>query len=272
MPRTHLICEVTHEAIQDQDCLACARGWELKTDLLGVRRHCDLNYPMIQALTARSSGRERAGISITMLTHECLRQSWWQHTRPYGCRPKQLIASLHGTAVHAMFEGHQEEGALAESRLRWVLPSGRIITGQYDRHKTYNEDLHRIEDYKTKNKLFQKPPLSYVAQLNGYRYMFVHGATDIETGEQVQRPVNELMLFCITHTDALAVPCPIWPDERTLEYFETALDVFDLAREGIDPPPGKDAGTDTFCASFCPFQQECLAMGGTRWHPSDDVC
>lgn len=268
MPRDGVICEVTNQPTSDNACLDCALRWGLQEDWqTGVMRHCRFNYPMIHALLAPDEERKGAGISATMLTG-CPRQSIWKMRRAYAIYPGQMWAALDGTWVHAALEAHNEPNILAEVRLVKKMNNGVVLTvftGKMDR---YIPALRRLEDYKTKDggKLFTVAPPDYVAQLNIYAYMLTTGCAIQGTGEIVQFPVDELVLFPLSHkAPGNPVKCPVWPLDKTEAFITERIAVYLAAEQDPDflpPRRYRDPHRETFCRDYCPFVDRCAQAGG----------
>lgn len=267
MPRVKILCEVDHQPYSDADCLACAKCHGLREDRYsGESRHCKFNYPMMAALLAPQEERVGAGVSATMLTTLCMRQSVWKLTKDFAVYPSQMWAALDGTFVHAGLEQYNEENVIAEVRLFKRLPSGAAISGKMDR---YIRDRATIEDYKTKeyDKL-GSVALSheYEAQLNIYGWMLRTGCTIKETGEIVQGPVEHLILYPLAHKE-VGTPhhCRVWSDAFVVKYIEDRVQHYLAAeadQEYVAPRHFRDPRSSNFCTGWCPFVDRCVEAGG----------
>jgi hypothetical protein len=260
-----LSCDVDGQFVSDEECRDCAIKRLKHTDPTGVERHCSNPTPYIMFITRKDESRKHAGVSATMLSSGCYRQSIWQVIRDYSQSPRELAASVHGTMMHDQLQQYTEAGTVAEDRFYTHMPSGRLISGQIDR---YLPEHLRIEDYKIKEKRMYRAPENYIAQLNIYRYMIVMGAIDRETGIVTKGEVEELSLYIGGHTPWQEVPLPVWGLAFAEEYIETGLDIFDRMHEpGFVPPRGLDPHKDKLCLDWCPFNLVCQETGGPLGHP-----
>src|SRR5260221_1447214 len=262
--RTHVICEVSHEVMEDQDCLNCAACMGLQPVSDGTARHCRFNYPMMAALLAPQVEREHAGISSTMIATKCLRQATWQMTRPFAQYPGQLWAALDGTFMHKGLEVLNEDGVFAEGRLVKRLPSGHVITGAPDR---YIRERETIEDYKSKEgTLFTRAPWEYEVQLNIYGWMIRTGCAILKTGEVFQGPVSQLLLYPLSHkAPGIPVPVRLWSDQQVEEFIESRMRHYLAIQEDpeyLAPRAFRDPRREKFCTDWCPFAGRCITAGG----------
>lgn len=269
MPRIGFICEVEHDYVSDAYCLDCALHRYVRTDpATGKERHCQYPYPYIAAAAWKDPGRKRAGISSTTIGNECARRAAWEALKNYFQYPHELQASISGTARHAYLEKFNESGVLAEVRLAYRLPSGRVITGQIDR---YLAEHQRIEDYKFKSEehgVFDRAPLGYTAQQNIYKLMLEDGCVIHETGEVLPpQVVKTMVLYPSNHKDWKEVKVPKWPRERVIWLAETMCDIIDASRRDpnyLPPRLYENPAQTKFCRNYCPHWQECDKAGGEK--------
>lgn len=268
--RVGFLCEVDGDFVTDQQCLDCALHMRQRVDRHGVSRHCQWNYPYINSIVKAKEGRKNAGISTTNLVG-CLRKTTWEKTTYYAQFPHEFMASGKGTAWHNHMEAHNENLStlIAEVRIAKKLPNGLVITGQMDR---YRRDLALIEDYKTKeDHLFYEGPLGYVAQLNIYAWMIRTGCIILETGELLQGPVEELLLYPSTHKEGGAVPVEMWPDEVVEALL---METASIVIAGIEDPTtpvirSMEPVESPLCRGYCQFYTMCKKVGGKPSHPLD---
>ena len=185
---------------------------------------------------------------------------------------RQLQAAQRGTAQHDHLEKFNEPEVIAEKRLVYRLGSGREITGQIDR---YRPDQARIEDYKCKEvgHIFATPPKKYIVQLNLYRLFIVRGCVILETGERLQGPVEQLVLYPSDHQETKEFSVQLWDLDRVEWYAERMLDELERSQDPDYLPPRSWDPEDPksyFCQNWCPHFTACRRAGGAICHPLDE--
>lgn len=271
MPRIGILCEVSHQFMSDEDCLACAWSFGKQPPREGGEpRHCQYTYPFIHAV-CHPYDRSKAGISATMLGGHCIRKTYYERVMDYAIFPSQAHPSIHGTGWHELMDRHTEPEAINEVRLikTWMYHGQqRSITGQMD---YYRPDLGILCDYKVKNELFTVPPEEYVAQLNIYAWMLRTGCTRMDTGEVIQGDVQEMYLLPATHMKQYRPEVPLWTPEQAEFFTNIVYTQLEEAETTLPPRGFETPGTERFCKLYCPFIKQCLSDGGPVRQPPYDI-
>lgn len=269
-----MLCPVDGAEISDEECLACAAG----TPRPASGERCDFEYEHLAAMMD-DSGRETAGISATMLSSPCSRQTWLKTREPWYMRPDQNYQAYRGTISHLMLEGYPEPGSITEQRFELRLENGVIVTGKIDK---FNPFARRITDFKSKAEekdAPQKADRSYTLQLNTYKYLLKYGwpqerITHDAKGNELPVPyevgvpagieIDEMILSYWTMGWVKRIPVPVMREETIHKHLlkgaadQDADEIPEIGRF-FDPlnPETK------FCAIWCPVREHCMtAMWG----------
>jgi hypothetical protein len=291
VPLSWIICPISHEILELNDCLHCADEQleRPRYDAPGQVAHCTYSYPFLKRIATQAEGRKHAGFSATMATG-CLRQNWLQQHTDYAIEPGEQVAAADGTAWHDWLESANEPSVLAEFRIRVTLPSGRVVTGKLDRLKRVPERLRSpedstlmefwYEDMKRKaDEVFEHAPDYYAWQLNIYRTLLAIGGEIVERdhqkflklGETLRCNVTQLRLLPSSHTTHGAwVNVPTFPHEVVVGYLEECAQLYGEATLACPPPPKYTSpATNSFCGRFCPVRSTCLQYGGESYDVMD---
>lgn len=93
-----------------------------------------LPYEVLLGISRQLDKSDRPeGFSATMLS-KCARAVWLDKEVDYFPEPQENYAAFRGTIGHAILEGNQHPGALAERRI-FRMYRGEILSGQLDTHR-----------------------------------------------------------------------------------------------------------------------------------------
>lgn len=281
MPVTHFVCDVDQKQAPIATCLNCAARMLKRKDGQGRMRHCDIPYPIIHAAATANDNRKDAGISVTMLVG-CLRKTWYDQVIDTAIPIRSTWAANHGNAVHEYMAKHAADlpNATPETRFYKTLANGVILSGQMDliRWNIFDEETQTwyamLEDYKTKEELFEDAPREYQIQLLIYQWMLMTGCymklvdarpDDPMSFVQAKYPFTHLRLHPINHKDVSTVEVPPLQLEQLpkLEAWLIAqTDALQLVLPSEVPRIHSNPAKAPFCQKICPFMDICTAHGG----------
>jgi hypothetical protein len=112
MPATKFICP-SGRTINIKDCLSCCPE----------KQRC-MFLPTLRAI-ACSLNRKVKGTTVTELLAGT-RETYLKKTTDYAVRPQDQLYALHGTAFHAINDGHTEGNMLSEERIQDDVTSGKF--------------------------------------------------------------------------------------------------------------------------------------------------
>lgn len=250
MPLVGSRCENNwSECVPSQECITCAAHPN------PARGRCCMT-PEILELIFDTTGREGAGISVTMLTGPCLRQSYLQLVKDYYDFPSKRWPAARGTLVHLLMERASPQPHLIRERRFGRKIDSHVLTGKIDKI-----DLSQglIQDTKTKETLpntIEDMP-GYVRQINCYRWI-VQDGFDTQTGEIVQWDIQHLELVICTMSQTRRYPVPLIPDDQLIAWLAPRLHTLAQASPSRWPEQELNPMTSSLCLGWCAVRDHCL--------------
>jgi CRISPR/Cas system-associated exonuclease Cas4 (RecB family) len=164
-------------------------------------------------------------LTVTELM-DCPRALWLKKKRDYQAQPSKLYWSFRGQLAHKFMEEGAEPGDLVEKRLYANL-GGYSVSGQFDLVRGTT-----IIDYKTTNKIPEKPLEHHVTQLSCYRLLgsLQEEPIKIDTGQ----------IIYISMQAHMTLPVTLWPLEQTREWMIEKLKERYEALAKDEPPKFED--------------------------------
>jgi hypothetical protein len=198
--------------------------------------------------------------SASQIAGGAYRRSVLERIIPFYARPRQLMAMLRGTLIHAGLQGTVIKGTkvVTEVRVNAEVPgTDFVVSGQVD---VYYPEHRRLEDYKTcqnipsvmkEEHVFQLAVYCWLLRWNGYQvdravidYLSWDDVVQIGLAEMADGTINDVMIH------------PYFKDEETfIRAVSYAWSVLNAGYEYDNVPSMQDCKT-TFCR-YCPVKWAC---------------